>query len=1145
MADVTITAFGPISARVHGEPVELGGPRQRAVLGVLVAAAGRVVSADRFTTDLWSTGAPPHALGSLQAYVSHLRRLLEPDRAPRTPASVLVSAVPGYALRLPPDAVDVWSFDRLVATAARSADPAQVVELVTGALALWTDEPFAAYSGSEWADVEIARLRESRATAVELRAAAALDLDRPRDVLADALLGADPLREPAVALRARALYRAGRQREALAELRALRARLADELGLDPGPALRTLESDILTQSPVLDSPGPLAPAPGRAGAAPGDSGGERGSVGSTGAGGAAGPVDATVPADAAVLADAAGPGGAADPVRPDGAVGSDGAAGPEPPDPRTRLVGRDAELARLAAAAGRGDGQPSVVWVEGEAGTGKSALVEEYARCVDGVRVTRGRCPEATGSPPGWPWQQVLGELAPGDDDPGPSGAFDLAGRVASAVAAHPGVLVVLEDVHRADEETLQVLRQLLGSGRGGGRLLVVATFRSVEGGPELLATLAATTGRTADRIVLGGLDDDAATILLRDLLDRPLPDAAWRELVERAAGHPLFLRQLAGVVALEGPAAVRSLPRALRDLLTRRLEQLPARAVSTLSRAAVLGRDVDVDLLLELSPPRGTDGEEEVIDDLDAAVVAGLLETVPPGELRFTHVLVRDTCYERIPPLRRARMHLAALTALEQRAGDRTFLLAEHAARSLGPATAARALPHLERAARRAGDGGAPAQAAGYWREVLAAHRLGAGTPAGRLAAHRELVAAVAGSGDVVGARREREVSLAAARELGTDTDVARAWPIPGPALWTARPFDPADSAATADEIGRLLDRIDPADLRLRAELLVTRAQEAEPWLLDVALPSTREAGRLADGLGDPLLRCRVLNTRVVQAFTDDDTAELGRCAAELIEAARAADDPDYLALGHLVAASDAVGRADTADRDRNLDAAVRASRTGRLGTMLLATRISRATDAVLRGRIGEARTLFTDVVDRLGAEGEPNTEIIRAWTSATVELAAGDTGVLVERLRAVAAHAHGGVDDLLVTALVDAGRPDEARALWPLPPWPRDATWLAVTALRARNAVALGDRAATAAAHEELLPWSGRLVCTGNGLLVLGPVDLFLARTARVLGDDAGSARFARRAGELAGALGAAHWAARAEELAREPADAEAGER
>ena len=202
----------------------------------------------------------------MQVYVSHLRRVLEPGRATRARARALITSPPGYALRLDRAAVDAWAFEEKVHQAAGLDDPAAVHGRLSTALACWRGAAFQEFGGLPWADLEAARLDELRLMATERLAAAALGLRRAAEVVPglDALTAEHPLREEAWRLLALALYQSGRQGDALAALRRARAKLAAELGVDPGPALRELEDGILAQAPRLSPP---APSPSRAQAA--------------------------------------------------------------------------------------------------------------------------------------------------------------------------------------------------------------------------------------------------------------------------------------------------------------------------------------------------------------------------------------------------------------------------------------------------------------------------------------------------------------------------------------------------------------------------------------------------------------------------------------------------------------------------------------------------------------------------------------------------------------------------------------------------------------------------------------------------------------------------------------------------------------
>ncbi|MER5318762.1 AfsR/SARP family transcriptional regulator [Streptosporangium roseum] len=160
-----IRVLGSFAAEADGVAVPLGGPRQRGVLALLVAARGQVVSVDRLIDDLWRGEPPARAVTSLQAYVSNLRRLLEPGRPPRAPARLLVSSPPGYALRLPPEAVDAWRFEDLLseARAVTADDPVAARALLAEALGLWRGPAFAEVADEPWAADETARPPEPRA----------------------------------------------------------------------------------------------------------------------------------------------------------------------------------------------------------------------------------------------------------------------------------------------------------------------------------------------------------------------------------------------------------------------------------------------------------------------------------------------------------------------------------------------------------------------------------------------------------------------------------------------------------------------------------------------------------------------------------------------------------------------------------------------------------------------------------------------------------------------------------------------------------------------------------------------------------------------------------------------------------------------
>ncbi|MEV0585006.1 BTAD domain-containing putative transcriptional regulator [Nonomuraea sp. NPDC050310] len=252
-----IGVLGPVKAwDGAGEEIALPGPRHREVLARLVAARGRMVSVELLTADLWED-PPAGAVGAIRTFVGALRRALEPDRPPRTPPRLIVTTGPGYALRAATDEVDAWRFAEAVES---DAPPARLLPVLDTALAWWRGPAYAELTEAPWARPEQARLTELRLRAVERRAQALLDLGRAAEAVPelDAHARAQPWREEAWRLLALALYRAGRQADALAVLREARTKLAGALGLDPGRGLRDLEAGILRQDGRLDAPADAA-----------------------------------------------------------------------------------------------------------------------------------------------------------------------------------------------------------------------------------------------------------------------------------------------------------------------------------------------------------------------------------------------------------------------------------------------------------------------------------------------------------------------------------------------------------------------------------------------------------------------------------------------------------------------------------------------------------------------------------------------------------------------------------------------------------------------------------------------------------------------------------------------------------------------
>jgi len=237
---VEFALLGPLEARASAEPVPLGGPKQRALLAMLLLEAGRVVSLDRLIEALWEGAPPATAVASLQNFVAQLRKALGAD--------TIETRSPGYVLRLDPEQLDLARVRSLV-DSARASEPVRRAALLDEALGLWRGEPLAEFRYEAFAREEIARLEEFHLTLVEERAEAKLAIGGHADLVTEleALVHAHPLRERLRAQLMLALYRSGRQAQALEVYREGRERLVEELGLEPSPLLRGVHASILRQ----------------------------------------------------------------------------------------------------------------------------------------------------------------------------------------------------------------------------------------------------------------------------------------------------------------------------------------------------------------------------------------------------------------------------------------------------------------------------------------------------------------------------------------------------------------------------------------------------------------------------------------------------------------------------------------------------------------------------------------------------------------------------------------------------------------------------------------------------------------------------------------------------------------------------------
>jgi predicted ATPase/DNA-binding SARP family transcriptional activator len=393
-----------------GRRVEIGAAKERALLAELILHANQIVSRERLVEVVWDDDPPASAAATLNTYVSHLRSALEPGREARTQPGLLLTRDPGYLLAVDPERVDALRFERLAGEGRRvlaAGDAATAAATLREGLGLWRGGALADFVYAPFAQAEAMRLEELRLSTLEQRIDADLALGRHHDLVAELrrLVDEHPLRERLWGHLMLALYRCGRQSEALRAYGELRTVLAEELGIDPNPSLRRLEDDMLQQRPDLD----VTPAPGY-------------------------PIEA-----------------APEPVRP---------VRPPTnlPTPLTSFIGREddvAEVERLCTGA-------RLVTLVGAGGVGKTRLAVEIASRVldehpDGVFLVE----LAPLSDAGGLYQQVLTVLG-GVEDDRHSPAETLAAHVADR-----RMLLVIDNCEHLVDACAALVEELLGAGSG------------------------------------------------------------------------------------------------------------------------------------------------------------------------------------------------------------------------------------------------------------------------------------------------------------------------------------------------------------------------------------------------------------------------------------------------------------------------------------------------------------------------------------------------------------------------------------------------------------------------------------------------------------------------------------------------------
>lgn len=941
-ANLELGILGPIEVRTDGAPASLGGPRQRAVLAVLAIHPNQVVSVDRLVEDIWGEQPPATAVHTLHVFVSRLRRAMS------TAGDRLLTRPPGYVLELGMDELDADRFERLydAARAALAGGRAEdAVALLTQAHALWRGHPLADFTYEPFAQGAIARLEELRLNAREELIDAQLAVGCHEQVVPEleVLVREHPFRERLRGQLMVALYRSGRQAQALEAFQQARRALVEELAVEPGEALRELEQAILRQDPSLHdqaapestaeaaAPAAAEPETGKVGADAGEGqpaafvrktatvlvaklasedvsdpeialssvasardradeivfrhggmfvaalGGERAWVfgiplireddvlrALRAADELRTALEAPVPpelgrltvqvgvATGEVIAESASnlfgeplnraialaqtaatgeilvsdatrslafnailvePAANGDAWRMNGLV----AQRPAAVETGSAMVDREEEraLARAAFTRTRRTGEANLLTVVGEAGIGKSRLVQELGSQLSSEAIVlTGRCLSYGEGIAFWPLREAITQIAREESREGIHrllGGADDADVVADIVAAALGLglaesageqvpwafrrlleelagdgplLMVLDDVHWADQPLLDLIDYLVDWLRAPVMIVCIAR-------PELLDVKPRWGGGHAQvsSVVLAPLDDQSALLLLDSQLgDRRLSLAQRAQILRTAEGNPLFAEQLLQMSA-EDPDWGRGaeIPGPIQSLLSARLDRLGPGERAFIERAAVIGREFWPAAVRELLPAEARSSADKHLGSL---VHRGLIHpdrSSLSGEeqLRFHHILIRDVAYRSTPKASRSDLHERFADWLVARGDGYDEFVGYHleqafryrvelgAADGAADELAARAGEHLAAAGRRAvtrGDAHAGARLlAGAANMLAAAGRKEPGTLL-------DLGGALADSGDLQQAEQVFTEAFDQSRELGDDNLAARA---------------------------------------------------------------------------------------------------------------------------------------------------------------------------------------------------------------------------------------------------------------------------------------------------------------------------------------------------------------------------------
>jgi DNA-binding SARP family transcriptional activator len=1043
--------LGPIEVEIDGTAVKITGAVPRRLLAALTTSA-RPVPDSELAELVWPDESPSDLAGALRVVVSRLRTALGPVARDN-----LVRTGHGYQLAVPVEDLDHGRFVTLVSEAAAAfsaGEPAVAVRRYQAALALWRGRPWPELDGLPTIAGFQARLEELHAVAVEESAAAQLAAGDSAPIVAvlREAVAASPYRERRRELLALALYRSGRQTDALAELRAVRDLLDTELGVEPGPVLRDLERRMLLHDPTL--------MPDRAPdvAAPRSTPAQPDLVGRA--------------ADLATLTE----------LLP---IGGFGLITGEPGIGKTSLLD---ELARTARAQSR-----DVVTVRTVEGTQPFWTWQEVVRQWTAVadEETRRQFTDPDGE---------LGSVFTA----GPTAVqltaerrfalFDRFDELLAASAAERGLVILLDDLQWADSASLALLTQL-AKRRRSAEVLIVAAARSAEfltrsGSAELQALI----GRHGCHLALDGLSATAVEELLTGLTDRPVDAGIVASIIDRTAGNPLFVTEI-GRRVLTGDDGV---PEVIRDAIRQHLHSLPADGRRTLAAAAVVGGDIDgVTTGALIGRPVA-----QVLADLDTAVRIGVV-TLHGATFGFRHDLLREVLAADLPMVERAALHLRIAEYRENTTPGKVSEIARHR-------LAALPLGRPEEAAAAAETAALAATAGLAWEDAAELYEQAISVAADSLSSvDRSRLLLGAGRSWYASGFWDRGIERCTdAAELARRAGDAEALGRAALALPEAPDFRWVPLVRTWCEAA--LAGLPPQDSPLRAQLLAQQSLAAvfdndEVRMLTLSASALEMAERTKD---DGALRM-AYRARQLARSTPDGWADRLDLGSRMRALGERAGDLDAVAWGGLWTFDALVqtGRSLAAEEElRRLGPVL--DRLGDDGIRWNVAR-SRAAIVIARGRFAEGRELWEEIRRSVHA-GELASSMTWIQHPTQVSTLTGDDFDLEAVLPPNLDHPlrAASVFNLVAPWLVAHGRIADAGQYYRELPDRRDIRLpifirMSFEAVRGWAAAELGDEDGARHAYAVLEPYAELHVCAGAGIgTTLGSTQHYLGVTAAASG-------------------------------------------